>query len=292
MIKIWAIAACVVLLAAGCQKPNPVVEEPPQDAVAAVDITKLSPADTILSATSVDSLGVTPTERSKYIGLFLLNSVKYDYGSDIRSVANVTIYIGDTKRPLFAAGKVIGYWGLDLGATLLRPLVFNGMPIYRFPYRLHLPGTDRDTSFGFVFFRDLTSQVQPNTPYTWVIPSPATFAAVSDTIITPDDIQVLAPAAGSILSRSKPLELRWTPKGVNINIVIGIGWLNPVPFMNLHPRVNTGSAVIASPLLQLLPKDRITLTFIVANRKSPGAGSLEAVLVQAASVYNSHIELQ
>jgi len=294
MIKIWGIAACAVLLAMGCQKPNPVVVEPSQDVVAAVDVTKLNPVDTvssIASTTSVDSLGLSPLERGKYIGLVLLNSVKFDYGATIQSEANVTIYVGDTKRPLVVGGRVIGYWGLDLGATLVRPLTISGIPITRYPYRLPLMGT-RDTTFGFYFFADLTSLIKPKTLYQWVIPSASTLAAVPDSIVTPDDIQVLAPVAGSILSRSKPLELRWSPQLVDINIVVGIGWEHPLPFMNLHPRVNIGSAVVAASLLELLPKGRITLTFIVVNRKSPVTGAPVAVLVQAASVYNSHIELQ
>jgi len=296
MIKIWGIAACAVLMAIGCQKPNPVVVEPSQDVVAAVDVTKLNPVDTavssIASTTAVDSLGVTPMDRTKYLGLVLLNSVKFDYGVGIQKEANVTIYVGDTKRPFAVGGKVIGYWGLDLGATLLRPLTINGVPITRYPYRLPVPGTNRDTTFGFYFFLDLTSEITPNTPYHWVIPSPATLAAVPDTIITPDDIQVLAPVAGSVLSRSKPLGLHWSPTLVDINIVVGIGWLKPLPFMNLHPRENTGSTVIPASLLEGLPPGRITLTFIIVHRKTPVAGAPVAVLVQAASVYNSHIELQ
>ena len=79
---------------------------------------------------------------------------------------------------------------------------------------------------------------------------------------------------------------------MDINIVVGIGWLKPLPFMNLHPRVNIGSAIVSASLLEALPPGRITLTFIVVNRKTPVAGTPVAVLVQAASVYNSHIELQ
>jgi hypothetical protein len=118
-----------------------------------------------------------------------------------------------------------------------------------------------------------------------------------DSVQTPEDLTVQAPAGGSVLSRSKQVDLRWSGSG---NLVIVISTYNPVtgktkPVLQLQPVVNTGKAVIDPHVLQLLPQVRnFVFTFIIANRFDRLLGGMpkDRILVQAASVHNSYVQLQ
>ena len=119
-----------------------------------------------------------------------------------------------------------------------------------------------------------------------------------DSVVTPEDLTVLAPPGGSILSRLKPVELHWKGNG-NISIIVSSYNLltgKTKPILQLQPAVNTGSAVIEPHVLQLLPQTKyFVFTFIIANKGDRPLGGLsvnDRILVQAASVYNSYVQFQ
>jgi hypothetical protein len=168
----------------------------------------------------------------------------------------------------------------------------------RYPYKIHIG--NRDTTFGFMYRAPLPA-FQFKSSYDWDDPRPDTTrltAVFRDTIATPEDLKVLAPAGGSILSRTKPLELRWTGNG---NLTIIVSSYNLVtgrtkPILQLQPSANTGSAFIEPHVLQLLPQTKyFVFTFIIANkgdRQLVGLSASDRILVQAASVYNSYVQFQ
>jgi hypothetical protein len=282
---------------AGCQKPAPLTVEPPADTQAgSLNVTILSSIDSNVTVNPIDSAGVLPTDQANYAGLFLVNTVKYDNGHGTLSMAYASAYFGDRNRPLVANGKVVAWYGIDLMPSAIFPLRIGGIAMTRYPYKIHIG--NRDTTFGFTY-RAVIASLQPKTQFDWDDPRPDTtrFNQFKDTVVTPEDLTVLAPMGGSVLSRAKQLELRWTGKGP---LVIVISTYDPItgkskPVMQLQPVVNTGSAVIEPRVLQLLPQTKnFVFTFIIANKvdRLLGVQTRDRTLVQAASVYNSYLQLQ
>jgi len=291
--------ACVLFFClGGCQKPAPLTVEPPADLPAgSLQVTVLGNPDTNITVNPIDSVGVLPTEQVLYPGLFLVNSVKYDNGHGTLSLAYASAYFGDRNRPLVVNGKVVAYYGIDLMPSAFSPLKIGGFAMARYPYKIHIGS--RDTTFGYMY-RAVFASLQPQTRFDWDDPRPDTTrlsGGFRDSVVTPEDLRVLAPVGGSVLSRLKQVELLWKGNG---NLIIVISTFNPVtgksrPYLQLQPTVNTGRAVIEPRLLQLLPQTKnFVFTFIIANRVDRQLGGLtkDRILVQAASVYNSYLQLQ
>lgn len=284
----------ILAVAAGCQKPDPIVVDSGESTERLVEVTPLAAPDTDQTFTSVDTTGVTPQDASSFAAFVLISKVQYDAGAaGTHTESFSSVYFADRTTPLQFNGKTIGFFGLDLSPAI----TINGLPMFRFPHRVRVPGVLRDTAFGFVYLKDLVGLHQPNSLYTWSIPTASVVGSFSTSIMTPDNVQILAPAGGSVLPRNRDLLLRWTGKG-DLNVVISV--MNPVskktrPIMKLHPRFNTGRAIIDQRVLQLLPPERFfVFTFVIANRferlvVAPYQGM---ILVQAASVHNSYIEFQ
>ncbi|HUI11114.1 MAG TPA: hypothetical protein VL221_12355 [Bacteroidota bacterium] len=291
-------AALVFACMFGCQKPSPLTVEPPGGTTpGSLEVTVLSNPDTNIAVNSVDSSGVLPADQTQYSGLFLVNTVKYDNGHGVLNVAYASAYFGDRSRPLIVNGKTLGYWGVDLMPISAYPMKIGGIAMTRVPYKIHI-GT-RDTTFGSMYLA-VFAGLQPNLPLAWDDEDPdPTFSSSQfrDTTQPPADLRVLAPAGGSVLSRTKQVDLRWTGGGP-IRIVISTyntltGKTRPV--LQLMPDVNTGSAVIEPSVLALLPRVRYyVFTFIIANRSDRllGQQQQDRTLVQAASVYNSYVQIQ
>ena len=293
------IRVCLVFLClAGCQKPAPLtVEPPPESPAGSLTVTIVSNPDTNITVNAIDSVGVLPSEQTNYSGLFLVNNVKYDNGHGIFSAAYASAYFGDRNRPLVVNGKVLAYYGKDLMPYSAFPLKIGGVYMTRFPYRVHVG--DRDTTFGSIY-RAAFASYQPHSQIEWDDPGDDTTRLrpfFRDTVVTPEDLHVFAPVGGSVFSRLKQIDLRWTGSG---SIAIVISTVNPFtgktrPILLCKPAVNTGKAVIEPRVLALLPQARnFVFTFIIANRvdRQLGALSADRTLVQASSVYNSYFQLQ
>jgi len=297
-----AVLICVSFLCqVGCQKPSPLTVEPPvAQPAGSLSVTIVANPDTNIAVNSIDSVGVLPTDQTNYSGLFLVNNVKYDYGHGAIPAASVSAYFGDRNRPLVVNGKIIGYYGIDLMPSAITPLKLGGIPMIRYPYRIHIG--DRDTTFGFTYRAPayFLAMIQPQTRYDWDDPGPDTTRLLpfKDSVVTPGDLTVLAPQGGSILSRLKPVELRWKGNG-NISIIVSTYNIltgKTRPILQFQPAVNTGEAVIDPSVLQLLPRTRyFVFTFIIANKGDRQLGGLspsDRILVQASSVYNSYLQFQ
>jgi hypothetical protein len=297
--KTLVILACLLFVVqAGCQKPSPLTVEPPVESPAgSLLVTPISNPDTNITVNPIDSTGVLPTDQTVYSGLFLVNTVKYDYGHGTVALSYASAYFGDRNKPLVANGKVVGYYGIDLMPNAASPLKIGTISLVRYPYKIHIGG--RDTTFGYVYRASLPlASFKPRTSCDWDDPVPdPRLNGFKDSVQTPEDLTVQAPAGGSVLSRSKQVDLRWSGSG---NLVIVISTYNPVtgktkPVLQLQPVVNTGKAVIDPHVLQLLPQVRnFVFTFIIANRFDRLLGGMpkDRILVQAASVHNSYVQLQ
>jgi hypothetical protein len=299
MKKLLLLCACALLAAPGCQKPSPVTVENDVIQNTMLELTTLSLPDTNLTISPLDSSGVLPMDGANHSGFLLLNNVTYDAGaSGVRSEIYSTVYFVDRNRPLLWNGKPIGFFGIDVAPGALQYVTINSLAMGRIPYHLRLPGASlADSSFGYTFHRELSAVYQPNATFTWNVPALNTMSGFTPQIKSPDNLAVTAPAGGSVVSRTKDLTVRWTGKG-NIDIVISL--FSPLtrrtkPLLKLHPVLNTGVAVIDQRILELLPKERyFVCTVILAKRdvrQLPGLFN-GTILIQAAAVHNSYIELQ
>jgi|GEM_PF-1832974 len=297
-----ALLVCVTFLCqAGCQKPAPLTVEPlPVSPASSLTVTVLANPDTNIAVNPIDSIGVLPTDQTNYSGLFLVNSVKYDNGRGVASVTSASAYFGDHNRPLVVNGRIVGFYGIDLMPSSSYPLKIAGIPMIRYPYKLHVG--DLDTTFGYIYRAPafFLALIQPKTRYDWDDPGLDTtrLTPLRDSVVTPEDLTVQAPVGGSILSRLKSVELQWKGNG-NLSIIISsynVLTGKTKPILQLQPAVNTGYAVVEPSVLQLLPHTRyFVFTFIIANRGDQlldGLSSTDRILVQAASVYNSYLQLQ
>jgi hypothetical protein len=291
----WFIACIGILFAvvAGCQKPDAVIVDP-GETFPQLEATPLTGGETKDGISSVDSNGVLPADAANFSAFLLVNNVTYDAGNGIRTDSYAAGYFADHDKPLLYNTRTIGYYGMDLpGITI------NNLPLIRIPYRVRYADVVRDTAYGFVYLRGLNATYQPMTDYVWQAPSQTTGpGSFSTQIRTPDDVRVISPRGGSILSRDKEILLQWTGKG-DMTIVVSV--LNPLngktrAILSLRPKLNLGRAMIDPHLLQVLPREQhlFVFTFILANRHDRlMVGQFSGkILVQAASVYNSYVQLQ
>jgi hypothetical protein len=278
--------------AAGCKQP------PEVELTADEDVTNLEVLQVVLPAgdievTAVDTIGVLPDEQVRYTGSCLIHAVAWDGGTGVKRVAYSRVFVADSS--VRAIGRLVGFSGLDLGLVM-----FDGGLMLKFPHRVpvgRLFGRDSALVRGVEYFADLTATYQPDRQYTWTIPLHLAPNLVVTTE-TPQELKVISPAGGTIVSRTRDLHLRWTGGKGRLSVVLGV--FEPLqkksrPLFELRVKANTGHAVIPAKFLAQLPAQRIfVFTFILANKKeivqvAPLSGKL---FVQAASIHNSYVELQ
>jgi hypothetical protein len=293
MRKIAGIIVMAGLAFGGCQQPTDVrllSESNPTD----LEIVPVAKPDTLIASTPVDSAAILPSEQAVYYGQFLLHSIRLDAGpGKVDSFASSRVFLADSVVRFLV--RQVGFYGIDLG-----PVLLNGVPLVRIPHRITLVSTSlRDTSLiGGVEYRgDLTQSYRSNTQYTWTAPlSP--FGALSIGIRSPDVLKVLSPAGGSSIPRNQDLLVKWT--GGNGSLRIIVSTYDPltkrsIPVLEFRPRTNTGSGLIPASMLRQFPRGPFfVFTFILSNRLELTAiqGTGGKILVQAASVSNSYVELR
>jgi hypothetical protein len=118
-------------------------------------------------------------------------------------------------------------------------------------------------------------------------------------IRTPDQLVVESPRGGTVVSRQADLELRWRGAQGSLSIIVSAydtSTRKAKPLLELRPRDNTGRAVVPAKFLrELRPLHRyFVFTFVLANRDQMDLPIPRAprVLLQAASVYSTYIELR
>ncbi len=281
-----------VLLAAGCRHADKITVEP-EDANADLEVTSLLSVADDTTKIPLDSIAVLPSELNRFAGAILLSSVRLDAGGEVRNGAFSWVYMGDLARPYMMSGRTFGYYGLNLGSWM-SPLTVNMQPMLRIPHKIR--ALDTTVIRGFEYIRDMSGEYQANALFHWQV-SPDTIGLVEMSITSPDSLQVLFPKGGTRLSHTKDIVLRWIGSG-NLSVVIGS--VNPLtkrsrPLLYLHPRINKGYLVVSANLLTSLATQGrfFSFSFILANRKETTVLSryTGSVLIQAATVYNSYIEL-
>lgn len=291
MKHLLTILSLALLLSWGCHQPAE-VELKPQDPDQELEITSAVVTDTSRQYAAVDSMGVLPKDQILFDGALGVRTVTFDAGRTIQTIAFSSVFFADRSRPVESPlfpGRRIGYFGFDLG-----PVTLNGSLMFKIPHRISLEMVHRDTTAGVEYVRDLTLSYQPRTTYTWAI-SPSMMGPFTATIESPEDLNVLWPRGGTVVPRSQDLVLRWTGKG-NLTVIVSLFEQGKTkPLLSVTPTINRGRATLSPLVLQSLRGGKTyVFTFVLYNRKESLAVNQFAgkVLVQAASIYNSYVELR
>jgi hypothetical protein len=290
MKHILTILSFALLFSWGCHQPAQ-VELMPQDPDQELEITSAVVADTSRQYAAVDSMGVLPKDQVLFDGTLGVSKITFDAGRTIQTMVLSNVFFADRARPVESPmfpGRRIGYFGFDLG-----PIMLNGSLMSKIPHRISLGIVQRDTTAGVEYIRDLTSSYLPRSTYTWS--SAVMMGSFSPTIESPEDLNVVWPKGGAVVPRGQDLVLRWTGRG-NLTVIVSLFEQGRTkPLLSVTPAINRGHATLSPIVLQSLRGGRTyVFTFVLYNRKellavNPFAGK---VLVQAASIYNSYVELR
>jgi len=283
MKRILTILSILTLILGGCEQPDEVTITAGDESD--FEISSLDRGDTDVPVGSVDSLGVLPEEQFRFAGSLVVCNLKFDTGIQVEEIALSRVFFAGP--PIHFRGRLVGFVGVFVGQ-----ITANLQPMVLIPHRIRVRQFQADTTFqaGWEYVADVSSNYVPDSIYTWRGDS----AAVGVSIQTPGDLSVISPRGGSVFTRERPMELSWTGDD-RVHIIIsvherGLGRLKPL--LRVRPRDGLHSIVLPPKVLRLLPPGRFfAFTFIQANRMEVNYSS-SVLLVQAASVYNSYIEIR
>ena len=293
----------------GCQEKLP-VELTTEQSAAALEVKVLPAIDsTLIVDASVDTSGVLQTEELAYPATLLVNGVKTDFGSYRSTFSYSRILLNDTRRPITqsadlstqsnqGSAKVIGYLGLDVGNAKVNSV---DLPKTFRPLRTWSsvsPGQNAGKTYTLV---DQDNVPIPNFTYSagqsyrFVADGKSTVSSFTKEIVSPDEITVLEPKAGSILFRNEDIHLRWDGKrGEQLRLLISsfdAKSNTPVkPLLQLSIEAGSSSITIPAKVLQSVrtnSEGRYLFSFISSNRVTTTVPGYDGnVLVQAASIHN------
>ncbi len=283
----------IAVLLAGCQQPAD-VELQTEKSITALEVVPIVRPDTLFVTSAVDTAAVLPSEQVAYAGQFVVNKITLDAGpGKVDSFAYSRVIVSDsTVRYLL---RLVGYNGVDLGTLLL-----NGTAMVKVPHQITVRSVlVRDTVLtrGVEYLADLSRTYQPSALYTWSAPSTST-GALNVSIPSPAKLDVLSPRGGGVYSRDRDMLLAWSGTGGQIQIIVSIYeplTKKSIPILALRPKVNTGKGLLPASVLRQFPRVPFyVFTFILFNRKEMVFLQSQAgrVLVQAAAVHNSYVELR
>jgi hypothetical protein len=283
----------IVLLLPGCQQPADVELRTEED-IAELEVVPVVRPDTLIVTSAVDTTAILPADQVSYVGQFAVNRVTLDAGAGkVDSFAYSRVLVSDST--VWYVLRRVGMNGVDLGTVML-----NGTPMVKIAHQITVRSLlVRDTVLtrGVEYRADLSHTYQPLITYAWSAPTAST-GALSVRIPAPGSLDVLSPAGGGMYSRDKDMLLKWKGSGGKLQIIVSI--FEPllkksIPILELRPRVNTGKALLRASVLAQLPRTPYyVFTFVLSNRTEmvSAQAQMGKVLVQAAEIYNSYIELR
>jgi hypothetical protein len=292
MKRFLIILALTTVLLAACQQPSDIeLQGDPRQSM--LEVVSVKVPDTLVTFSAVDSCAILPDDQMNFWGRFVILRVTLDGGPGYASsFAYSNVLVSDSS--IRTASRIMGFNGMDLGIVTL-----NGSLMVEVAHRIRIRtpfAPDTVLVRGVEYLADLSSSYVPNQLYTWTSTS-LQYGRFDVSVRSPDNLTVESPKGGSIYSRDKDLALRWTGANGKVTIIISAFdrfSKRSFPLLELRPRENTGRALIPASLLRQLPRRQdFVFTFILSNRRDASVVQSQGgkVLVQAASVYNSYIQL-
>jgi hypothetical protein len=292
MKRFLIILALTTVLLAACQQPSDIeLQGDPRQSM--LEVVSVKVPDTLVTFSAVDSCAILPDDQMNFWGRFVLLRVMLDGGPGyVSSFAYSNVLVSDSS--IRTASRIMGFNGMDLGIVTL-----NGSLMVEVAHRIRIRtpfAPDTVLVRGVEYLADLSSNYVPNQLYTWTATS-VQYGRIDVSVRSPDNLTVESPKGGSIHSRDRDLALQWTGANGKVTIIISAFdrfSRRSFPLLELRPRENTGRALIPASLLRQLPRRQdFVFTFILSNRRDASVVQSQGgrVLVQAASVYNSYIQL-
>jgi hypothetical protein len=273
-----AIAASILLLLVGCQKPTEVQLTGDEEQL---ELDTVNDPDGSFERAAVDSTALLPREQQDYAGFVTLTAIRTDIGNVSRTTVVARVVVEDKRRSVIFNGRRmfiayrLGFVRVD-GALML-------------PRERSLGG---QVSAGVEYVRELSSY-EPGRPYTFSADSIGSLALTASDVVT-----VEAPVTGTAVPRNQDLPLRWNGRG-DLKIIVSAlrvdsGQFRTTPLLVFRPRRNEGRALIPKRILNGLPRGAYVFTFVVANRdERPLPGRFAGLmLLQASSIHNIVVELR
>lgn len=274
------------VLLAGCQQPSETILTDDQ---ADLEMFSVTLPDSNIAVASVDTAGVLPEDQVKFGGVMLINQVVVDTGGGKVSAAYARVMFADSAVRF--SSRMVGFTGITLGTVRL-----NGDPLLEVPHRI---AVRRDTALtrGVEYLGNLRGKYRPNTSYRFTA-FPLMIGTIDESITTPDSLTVLSPTSGSTISRDRDLVLKWQGGRGKLSLVFSLydpatGKIRPI--VQFRSRSNPGIARIPAKFMRQLPPSRLLLvSFILSNRREETivARYSGKILIQAATVYTSYLELR
>jgi hypothetical protein len=174
----------------------------------------------------------------------------------------------------------------------------NGQFMVKRPYHIFVPEAHRDTTVGYAYVAEVTSEYRSNYIFQWKVTLPSLVVhEFKPSVTTPDSLQVTAPIGGNVYSRTKGFPLRWSYSG---EVKIVLSSYDPLtrtsrPLMMIRPPAGAQEVVVGKKILKLLPSNTwYVVSFIVANRNIQQVtlrNSSVNALSQAAVVHNTFVQI-
>jgi hypothetical protein len=263
------------------------VELKPDDADGTVEVSVVAQGDTALSLASMDSCAISPADQIQFGGILQVVHVVFDAGTRVVDTAYARVLFEDRNRPVRVGGRVIGYYGMNLGLVRV-----NGVLLFPLLHRLGR----RDSIAGIEYRRDMTSQYQAGGLFEWTA-QPDSMDPVSVSVAAPEDVVARSPVGGIIVRRDSDLPVRWSgPERISIVISsLDAHTFRWKPSIALTVTGRNRRAVLSRKILASIPEGRLhVFTFMTANRRvfTPGGQFEGRALVQVSSAYNSYVLLR
>ena len=280
--------AVVALFLAGCEQRAAV--ELVGDAARSADLEfvgAMSNNDSLFRGEDLDSAGIIHSVPEKVFAELVGARSEFD-GPAEHHVASLARAVFFNRKDSIRLEDFTGPRTIDAGMVLV-----DSLPLRVVMNRLIVPSTHIDTLLGVRYLLLNLDGVggrgfefEGNHLYRWNVAGSSLFPALIVSILSPPRLHVIAPTPSDIIPLSRDLHVRWVGGGESVKLVISVGeWgMQPKPIFRFRIRVNDGSVVIPSRILQLLPQDQSRFLFTLASEASNIIhvdGYQDDILVQA-----------
>jgi|ERR1051326_8447102 hypothetical protein len=285
---------------AGCQKQGPIdlIDGGSESNPIEIITTPASSAGTIFGADDIDPAGLFPVSQQKTFGQLIVAGSEFDSATVHHEGSLARAIFFDHSEPVIVNSDTIAYRSLDAGIVAL-----DDVPLLKLPKRLVDRTILLDTLLGVQYSlvdRDGIGgrgfQFSGGHAYRWRSSGSGSIPPISLGCTSPPALHVSSPAPGDVIPLSRDLEVHWNGGGSTVGIIISDYQSDrrTRPLIQLRLRVNRGSVVIPSSLLQIL-RDRTRALFTFTSQTASTArvtGFGDDILVQAITTHHLLLTLK
>ncbi len=257
----------LVVLLAGCEKSDPVQLVDPAIDGSALQIEPTPTQNEAFSLQGEDSTGFFVPSHAAIAGRLIIAGSEYDtpYTHHEASLARAELF--DRTRPEIDGDDTVGYYSFELGYVALDDLPLTRQ-VATYTNSLRITDTlgaiygllnhDGVGGRGFSYSGLHT--------YTWRLTGSEDVAPFGLSILAPERIHVNTPVPTDMIYASQNLRMAWRGGGSTVRILIsspGPSGVLPRNLLLMRVKTNSGSVVVPSKILRLLPQNQSRFLFTV-----------------------------